>query len=73
MFLARKTGHGGLAGLEPPQVEYFCPKLKINMEITYFEHFSFYAKKILLVIFGTLFSKNCQFFEVFGQSQILVQ
>ena len=45
MFLARKTGHGGLAGLEPPQVEYFCPKLKIYVEITYSEHFSFYAKK----------------------------
>ena len=48
MFLARKTGHGGLAGLKPPQVEYFCPKLKIYVEITYSEHFSFYAKKIFV-------------------------
>ena len=45
MVLARKTDHGGLAGLEPPQVEYFCPKLKIYVEITYSEHFSFYAQK----------------------------
>ena len=45
MFLARKTSLEGLAGLEPPQVEYFCPKFKIYVEITYSEHFSFYAKK----------------------------
>ena len=45
MVLAKKTDHGGLAGLEPTQVEYFCPKLKIYVEITYSEHFSFYAKK----------------------------
>ena len=45
--LGQELVHGGLTGLEPPQAQVFWSKMKIYVEITYSEQFSFYKKKLV--------------------------
>ena len=62
---------GGLGHLGPTQSSNIDLKLKIYVENTCFEHFIFTLEKILLLIFQTLFTENCPFFDNFDQNLFL--
>ena len=73
--IATKLSHfncqGGHVHLEVTWEWHFGSKLKIYVETIYCEYFVFYQKKILLVIFQTLFTENCQFFKDFDKNLFL--
>ena len=55
---------------EVPWELLFELKLKIYVKIIYFEHFVFLGKFWLLMIFGTLLSKNVHFWAILTKTNI---
>ena len=62
---------GDLGHLGPTQSSHIDLKLKIYVENTCCEHFIFTWEKFLLLIFQTLFTENCPFFDNFDQNLFL--
>ena len=59
--------------LEVPWECQIGPKLKFYVKIIYSEHFWFLTIFWLFMIFGTLYSKKCQFLGIFDQNLFLPQ